>query len=222
MILPLARAASGGCLAGANACVYAAYALAPVLHGDGVMRAIGEDLKAHVDDVLSTWEGLVREQPWYSLPAEHRVNNLPAVVAGLVEAAILAPSELCSHRQKVEAAAEHGAHRRQQGIPEHLIFTEYHLLRQAIWLYLVGSNPPSDEVTRVMMRIDVAITLSINASLWGYHRDEIVAMGKWETGIERIVTSSPLLRGLDDRRAGGFGAGEDRIAAAREEGAGAD
>jgi hypothetical protein len=44
------------------------------------------------------------------------------------------------------------------------------------------------------MQIDTAITLATNASLWGYHRQEIEGMGKWQEGMERLIESSPLLR----------------------------
>jgi hypothetical protein len=157
------------------------------------MKEICEDIKQHVSQVLLEWEELVREQPWYSLPAEHRIDSLPDVVVGLVEAALCNPSDEGAHRQKVEAAAEHGFHRREQEIPESLIFTEYHLLRLAIWRYLSRRYPPSDRITQAMLRIDGAITVATNASLWGYYRPEIEALGKWEEGVARITSSAPML-----------------------------
>ena len=158
------------------------------------MKAICEDIKNHVSEVLVEWEQRVREEPWYSLPAEHRIDNLPDVIIGLVEASLCNPADVESHRRKVVEAAEHGTHRREQDIPEHLIFTEYHLLRQALWYYLERKFGSSDRVTQAIMCIDTAITLATNASMWGYHRQEIEAMGKWEEGIERMISSSPLLQ----------------------------
>jgi hypothetical protein len=157
------------------------------------MRAICEDIKQHVSEVLLEWEELVREQPWFSLPADHRIDSLPDVVVGLVEAALCNPFDEAAHRRKVEAAAEHGFHRREQEIPESLIFTEYHLLRLAIWRYLGRRHPPSDRINQAMLRIDGAITVATNASLWGYHRTEIEALGKWEEGVARITSSAPML-----------------------------
>lgn len=158
------------------------------------MREICEELKRSAPAVVRRWEAFVREQPWYSLPATHRVDNLPQLVVGLVEASLCTPADLESHRQKVRAAVEHGEHRRSQEIPESLIFTEYHLLRQAIWYHLVEQFGASDRTASAIMRIDTAITVATNASMWGYHRREIEALGKWDEGIERIVTSSSLLR----------------------------
>lgn len=158
------------------------------------MNAICEDLKLNVAEVIETWDRLVREQPWYSLPPEHRIDSLPDVALGLVEAALCSPTDEEAHRRAVLAAAEHGRHRREQGIPEHLILTEYHLLRQAIWYYLTERFGPSRPTTEAIMHIDTALSLATNASMWGYHRVEIEAVGKWEEGMNRLVRSSPLLR----------------------------
>jgi hypothetical protein len=157
------------------------------------MQRICEDLKLNVAEVIAEWERLVREHPWYTLPSEHRVDDLPDVVLGLVEASICRPVGLDAPRAKVDAAARHGEHRRQQGIPEQSIFTEYHLLRQAIWYYLVRRFGHADSVTDAIMRIDTAITVATNASLWGYHREEIESLGKWDEGMRRLVSGSPFL-----------------------------
>ncbi|MEW5926986.1 MAG: hypothetical protein AB1941_05865 [Gemmatimonadota bacterium] len=163
------------------------------------MKAICEDIKRNVPDVLLEWEQRVREQPWFALPPDHRIDGLPAVVVGLVEASLCSPMDEASHRRTVEAAASHGSHRREQGVPEHLILTEYHLLRQAIWYYLCKKFGSSNRTNDAIMRIDTAITMATNASMWGYHREEIEALGKWEEGVERMISSSPF---LDPARAG--------------------
>lgn len=167
--------------------------MAPVLRESPFMREICEDIKSNVSEVLLEWEHLVREQPWFSLPPDHRIDSLPDVIVGLVEASLCTPQDEDAHRKKILAAAEHGTHRREQGIPEHLILTEYHLLRQAIWNYLTAKFGSSNRTTEAIMRIDTAISLATNASMWGYHRQEIEGMGKWKEAMERIVASSPFL-----------------------------
>lgn len=92
------------------------------------------------------------------------------------------------------APRRRGEHRREQGIPDHLILTEYHLLRQAIWNYLSTRFEASDQITEEIMRIDTAISTVTNASMWGYFRPEVEAQAKWEEAFERLVESSPLLR----------------------------
>jgi hypothetical protein len=158
------------------------------------MKRICEHLKSNVAKVLAEWERLVQEEPWYSLPADHRIDNLPDTIIGMVNASLCDPSDIEAHRDHVAAATKHGEDRRKQGIPEHMMLTEYHLLRQAIWYYLVENMGPSERVVNAIMRIDIAITTATNASMWGYHREEIEALGKWEEGIARITTSSPLLQ----------------------------
>ena len=159
------------------------------------MKQICEDIKAHTDEVIAEWEKLVREQPWYSLPRDHRVANLPEVVVGLVEASLCDPVDREAHRQKAWAAAEHGQLRRAQGVSEMLIFTELHLLRHAIWRYLMRTVGPTDRAVDAINRIDTAMTLATNAALWGYHREEIEALGKWPESLEALVEESPFLKG---------------------------
>lgn len=158
------------------------------------MKQICDDLKTHVPDVIAEWHHLVVEQPWFLLPPEDRIDALPNVVVGLVEAALCDPHNREAHRKNVDAAAQHGGDRRNQCLPEHLILTEYHLLRLAIWRYLTRKFGASSRTAEAIMQIDIAITVATNASMWGYHRAEIEAIGKWEEGMERIVSSSPLLQ----------------------------
>lgn len=159
------------------------------------MNRIGEDLIEHVPDVLSRWEALIRDQPWRSLSAEHRINGLPKVLARIADAALCRPVEGHAHGAMVEAAVEHGATRRTHCIPEHLMFAEYHLLRQAIWDHLAQKFGVGTDTAQAIMRIDAVITVATNASMWGYHRQEIEAAGKWEAGIERMIRTSPFLAG---------------------------
>lgn len=158
------------------------------------MKDVCENIKAHVPEVIAEWDRLVREEPWFTLPAQHRINSLPDVVVGIVEAALCEPLDVKSHRQKVHAAAEHGHHRRTQDLPETVIFTEYHLLRQALWHYLERAGTEPAKLLRAVSHIDLALTIASNASLWGYHREEIMALGRWDEGLERMVHESPFLK----------------------------
>lgn len=162
------------------------------------MKAIGEAIQRHLTDILAEWERLVREEPWYSLPSEHRLDNLRDVVIEMAEAALCARQERAAHRRLAETAAEHGAHRRTQEIPEHLILTELHLLRHALWHYLTRTFGSSDRTTRAILRLDRALALATNASMWGYYREEIDALGKWDAGMEQIVSRSSLLHDPPD------------------------
>jgi len=167
------------------------------------MKDLHEDLRENVDAVVREWERLVREQPWFSLPRAYRTDNLAGVVTGLLDTA-LSTSEAAitaGHRSLIVQAAEHGYNRREQGIPESLIFTELHLLRQALWYYMVERHGARDRVVDAIMRIDRAISSATNASMWGYHRTEVEALGKWQESIERLAAAVPLpsVRSADAR-----------------------
>lgn len=161
------------------------------------MQEICEDIKDNLEEILAEWDDLVQEQPWHALPSSDVIDHLPEVTVGLIEAGLCNPHDEQAHRQKVLAAAAHGEDRRKQGMPEHLILTEYHLLRQALWRYMTRRFGTSQRTTKAIMRIDAVITLATNASLWGYNRPRIEELGKWEEGIDRMVSTSPLLEGPD-------------------------
>ena len=44
------------------------------------LRSICDDLREHLPEILVEWSSLTTEEPWLSLPQEHRLNNLPNVV----------------------------------------------------------------------------------------------------------------------------------------------
>ncbi len=162
------------------------------------MKDICADVKSNASKVIAEWERLAREEPWYSLPAEHPIDNLPEVVVRLVEASLCDPHNREAHRQQTLAAAAHGVDRRRQDIPDYTILTEYHLLRRALWRYITQTFGSSERTTRAILRIDIAISVATNASMWGYYRPEIEALGKWEHSIDRLTDSSPLLRSQVD------------------------
>jgi hypothetical protein len=158
------------------------------------MQTLCEDLRTNVSEIVCTWQELLQKQPWFLHPKDSRNDTLPLVVIELVNAALCESASEEAHRRKVLAAAELGWLRRESDLPEHVMFTEFHVLRQAIWYYLDRKHGPSEQVSQAIFRIDAAITLAINASLWGYHRAEIEGLGKWDEGIHRIIQSSPFLQ----------------------------
>lgn len=151
---------------------------------------IAVHMRANVDTILARWTDLVREEPWFSLPPEHRLSNLTAVVEALIECAVLPPGAADCTRAAVMAGADHGWNRRQQGVPETLIPIEFHLLRQAVWRFLNDSFPPSEATHTVQISVDNATTTTLNAAMWGYYREEIEAHEGWETALEHLVANA--------------------------------
>jgi two-component system cell cycle response regulator DivK len=163
----------------------------PVHEGNEVPTTETENIAAHLightGEILALWADLVKEEPWFSLPSEHRDSNLADVVTALVEASLISPRSHDADTAAVVAGATHGHTRRMQGIPETLIPIEFHLLRQALWRFLNDTLSPSDATYSAILMIDRSITLTLNAAMWGYYREEIEAHDGWETAVERLV-----------------------------------
>jgi len=154
------------------------------------IHRIAAHLLEHTDGILERWEELVREEPWFSLPRQHRLSNLRAVVEAIAAVAAAAPGDRDALRKVVFAGAEHGINRRKQGIPETLVPIEFHLLRRALWRYLGDTFAPREDTYTAIVGVDAYITQALNAAMWGYYRDEIDAHGGWENAIERLVDGS--------------------------------
>lgn len=154
------------------------------------VQNIANDVRENTAAVLQEWERLVREEPWFALPASDRMGFLTEVIASLTDAALLLPNEAEACRKTVVAAAAHGRSRREQNIPESALPIEFHLMRRAIWRYLTEKFTPSEDLHHAILAIDSSISLALNACMWGYFRDEIEAQGLWETAVERLVDSA--------------------------------
>jgi two-component system, cell cycle response regulator DivK len=154
------------------------------------VQAIASDVTENANAVLEEWEDLVREEPWFSLPREDRLGFLAEVITSLADASLVSPGELESCRKTVVAAAAHGRSRRTQNIPESVLPIEFHLLRRAVWRYMTQKFTPSEDLHGAILAIDGAISLALNACMWGYFRDEIEAQGMWETAVDRLVESA--------------------------------
>ena len=151
------------------------------------LQRIGAHLKANVEGVCTAWEDLVRQEPWFSLPREDRVNNIRNVIDAIATAAMVAVDEPGVRRRIVKDAAIHGENRRRQQIPESLLPTEFHLLSRAIWHYLSESWRAADDTFTAILEIDALTTLALNAAMWGYFRDEVDGQVVWDAAIEKLI-----------------------------------
>lgn len=169
----------------------------PLGENDTDLAPLGEYLVAHVGRVMDRWEELARNEPWFTLPPEDRLDSLPAVVQALARAALFKLDGPEARSAVVNAAVEHGLSRRTQGCPESAIPLELHLLRQAITRELIDASPPHEAVYAAIRALDDYLSIATNASMWGYFREEIEAQGLWETTLDRLTGSSsePALDG---------------------------
>lgn len=153
------------------------------------LSQIGDHLVCHVAEVIARWEKLGRAEPWFSLPTQDRVDNLPAVVEAFGRGLITADDHE-TQTNIVHQAVEHGISRRAHLVPKSAIPLEFHLLRQAIWRELTDAYPPGADVYAAIRTLDDWISSALNAAMWGYYREEIDAQGQWEAALERLGGSA--------------------------------
>ena len=154
------------------------------------VQAIAQSVIDNAEHVVELWEKAVLEEPWFTLPRAARSGFMAELIVALAEAALLMPSEREVCRKVVIAAAAHGRARREHEIPETSIPIEFHLLREAIARYVMQTFPPSEALTSAILAFDSAISLGLNACMWGYFREEIEAQGMWDTAVDRLVESA--------------------------------
>jgi hypothetical protein len=166
------------------------------------------DLNAHVPAILAEWQAVAREEPWLSLPEEHRFDSIPDLLRELLRAALCgreaAPR---AYRAMVESAVEHGRQRRGQGFAHDLILSEYYLLREAVRRHLARTRAGGRGAVGDLLRVDAAISVATHASVLGYHRAEIEALGRWPAVIEGVAGEWRLVVPAD-----GLGRGAPRAA----------
>jgi hypothetical protein len=139
---------------------------------------------ALVPEILAEWQTVAAEEPWMALHEHERLDSLPEVVRGLLDAALRLPNARAVYLTHV-AAAKHGTDRRAQGFAHDLILTEYYLLREAIWR-VIRRRYPTDAGTAVL-RIDNALATATRASLLGFHRDQLESAGHWPGALEQLA-----------------------------------
>lgn len=141
-------------------------------------RALIVEVGERIPDILSDWQTLTGVHPWLQLPDDLDLDHLPDLVRALIDTCVGRHEAGDPKRRVVEAGLKHGRHRTGQDYPDHLLFREYHLLREAIWRGMHRRHPHERETVSAISRIDAAITAATRASLQGYHRktwdDEVV------------------------------------------------
>lgn len=175
------------------------------------MEQIRRDVHEHIAEVMVEWQEITREEPWLSLPAEHRTDSLPVVVLALVDVALSAAPGRKEDEALVTAAVKHGHDREAQGFTQPLLFAEYHLLRTALWRYLRTRHA---HAPGAMIGIDAAITVATSASLLGFHRDELEATGRWPRVVHALIDETPARLWRDRRDRHGRASGADAPGAA--------
>lgn len=156
------------------------------------LREIGESIKLHLPEILEDWQTTTEREPWLSLPAEYRVDNLAEVIRALVDAALGEDNRREARLRQVREAAKHGEDRLEMGNAESVLFTEYYLLRQSLWRFIERHHKGNPAAMEAIARLDSAITLATTASLRGYHRITFEKRGEWPEAVEQLANKWPL------------------------------
>ena len=154
------------------------------------LQPVADSIKAHLPEILDQWQSAAEREPWLPLPREDRLKDLEHVARGLVDVALGERPSAQERLEEVRCAARHGEHRLEVGLPDHTIFTEYRMLRQAFWNY-VASNFPAATAQQASFRIDACTTVATLASLRGYHRADIEQRGQWPAAVDQLADRWP-------------------------------
>ena len=144
-------------------------------------------LRARHTDIVTRWLALVAGTPWAEVPAEHRVDGLEPTLDAIVDTLRAGDLRTIEGRLRVaRPAAGHGRTRARQGVPMHVLPTEYSLLRFAVWSALHQQLEPPLQIV-LFAHIDYALSLGTRASMIGYHADELESAGPaLDEALERL------------------------------------
>lgn len=157
------------------------------------MEEICEAIHRDTDQIIARWLEAAEQEPWFAMPQEKMIDELPDLIRRLADVALRTPGDQELHRQKVMAATRHGEERRNQGIDTEVIFREYHFLRVSLWRFLQDLLDDEEVRLRAITRVDMAISVASRASLYGHHRPELEEAGDWRERVEHLAAESRLL-----------------------------
>lgn len=167
------------------------------------MASLCEDLARHVPKIVERWAALVEARAQHGLPSGPLVGEEPSeLTRAVLDAALCAPNDAAAYadalRTVVRLAARHGALSRMRDLDRDALFTEYEVLREAVWRHV---RPlAATESAGVIVRVDDTLSIATRASLQGYHRPELEASGRWTSAIEALVQEALAGRRPGDER----------------------
>lgn len=143
-------------------------------------------LLGEITEIMDDWDRTTDELPWSGLEASGRQNNLVSVITRVIDCAMGSASRDERVDALIQAAANHGASRRNQGVVEvEDLFTEYDRLRAATWKQLkdLVEAPTSYDAIFV---IDGLLSVASRATALGFHRQEMEEIGVWGKQLEEL------------------------------------
>ena len=142
-------------------------------------------LLGEIPEIMADWDRSTEELPWSGLKAGERQNNLVSVITRVIDCAMGSASRAERVNALIQAAANHGASRRKQGVEVEVLFAEYDKLRVATWQKLRDLVEPPISYDAIFV-IDGLLSIASRATALGYHREEMEASGHWTKQIEEL------------------------------------
>lgn len=159
------------------------------------MRHLAEAIRDQAGEILERWDMQHKAaQPHLGLDTrDDRLNSLVHVITTLAFASV--PDQAPAvYREALDAAADHGKVRRQQGFTNDALQRECFGLRQALWKFLQEqAGVDAETAANAILRIDQAATLTWQAALLAFHRPELEERGVWPEAMERLIHLAPFL-----------------------------
>lgn len=142
-------------------------------------------LLAEMGEIMSDWDRSTDALPWSQLEKSERQNDLAGVITRVIDCAMSSAPRSERVNAMIEAACNHGAFRRRQGVDVHSIFREYDVVRAATWRQLktLVDAPTSYDAIFV---IDGLLSVATRGTILGFHRREMEENGLWSKHLEEL------------------------------------
>lgn len=161
------------------------------------LEELGQELQANAAEIVEGAEELATTEPWISLPEELRLNHLVPLVRTMVSRGFGGVGGRVTVRELVEAAAEHGRQRGEQGFSDETILLEYQILREAVERFLREGHFSEDALLEGLVRMDAEITTATSGSLLGVHRASMDEETAASAFADLVARREGVVRGED-------------------------
>jgi len=134
-------------------------------------------LRDDTDVVMKRWRHAVATEPGLMGARDLDVDSLPELVGTALDVLEERPDQESSRRNLLKWALEHGRHRICEGVPDDMLFKEYHVLRYALWNTIRERHGTNRVTSSVITQLDAVPSVASRASLRGYYLEHFDSGG---------------------------------------------
>jgi hypothetical protein len=152
-------------------------------------------IRSDTDAVMKRWRHAVATEPGLMGARDLDVDSLPELIGTAVDVLDERPDPDTARRNLLHWALEHGRHRICEGVPDDMLFKEYHVLRYALWDTIRERHGANRNSTAVITKLDAVLSVAARASLRGYYHEHF-EKGGVDTA-ENLLEDGPWPDGAD-------------------------